>query len=128
MTALSWLLVVDGAAFVVIGLVVLAIPSPQPALTRELDAAAVRPFSDTRRLLASQFVGAGVLALVIGSLVHDVATERVAALARVATLVVVMAINVAQLRSGDWKPGPLRSLLVVFALLCLAYLTLVVVA
>jgi hypothetical protein len=128
MTAISWLLVVDGAAFVLIGLVVLAAPSPQPALSRPLDGDALQPFVDTRRLLASQFVGVGLLGLLVGSQVHDVATLRMAAVARILTLAVVIAINVAQLRGGDWKPAPLYSLLVAFSLLSAGYLALAVTA
>lgn len=128
MSGLGWLLLVDGAAFVVIGLVVLAAPSPQPALSRILDAEVLVPFLDTRRLLASQFLGVGLLALVIATQVHDAATLRVVALARVLTLLVVIAINAYQLRDGAWKRGPLHGLLTGFVLLATCYLGLAVIS
>lgn len=121
MSAVSWLLVADGTAFILIGIVVIALPSPKPALTRELDPAALGPFIDTRRLLASQFVGAGMLALLIGARVHDTATLQIAAMARIATLMIVIAINASQLRSGIWKRAPLLGLLIVFSVLCVGY-------
>lgn len=128
MSVLGWLLVLDGTAFVLIGVVVLVAPSPQPALARPLDPGALVPFADTRRLLASQFVGVGLLALVLGAVVREPDALRLAALARVITLVVVAAINVAQLRDGAWKPEPLRGLLAAFAILAAAYAVLGVAA
>lgn len=125
MSGLRWLLVADGAAFAAIGLVVLAFPSPRPTLTREPDAATLVPLTDTRRLLASQFLGAGLLALLLGALVQDVATLRWAAAARVVTLLTVIGVNVSQQRNGAWKPGPLNGLIGLFGLLCAGYLTLV---
>jgi len=106
---MSALFVVDGSLFVLIGLVVLAIPSPQPALVRQVDeAVALRPFKDTRRLLASQFIGNGLLALVLVFAAGDApALARPAAAARLATIGLVLAINVTQLRSGVWKRPPL---------------------
>ncbi len=122
MSALAWLLVVDGAAFVLIGGVVLAAPSPPPALARPVVADALVPFVDTRRLLASQFVGVGLLALLIGWQVDDPAVLRLAAVARAATLLVVIAINVSQRRNGAWKASPLNGLIALFAVLAAAYL------
>lgn len=102
------LFVLDGAAFVLIGLVVLAVPSPQPALTRHVDEdVALRPFEHTRRLLASQFVGNGLFALVVGLAVREDLVVRLAAGARLLTIALVLAINVSQLRSGFWKRPPL---------------------
>lgn len=124
MSAVGWLLVADGAAFVAIGLVVLAVPSPRPTLAREPDPVTLVPFMDTRRLLASQFLGAGLLALLFGTQVHDAATLRLAALARVVTLLTVVAVNVSQVRNGAWKPASLYGLMSVFGLLALAYVAL----
>jgi hypothetical protein len=46
-----WLFTIDGAAFLLIGLVVLATPSPVPALMDPPDERrALVPFKDTRRL------------------------------------------------------------------------------
>lgn len=113
------LLLLDGAAFIAIGLVVLAIPSPQPALVRPVDDVALRPFEQTRRLLASQFVGNGLLALALATC--DGAALRLAAAARLATILLVLALNAAQLRSGVWKRPPLLLLGCVQGLLALAY-------
>ena len=99
---------IDGAAFVLIGIIVLLVPSPQPALNLIVDEiSALPPFKDTRRLLASQFFGNGLLALVFGYMVSDFNAERAAAFARLATLVVVLVINFYQLRGGYWKRLPL---------------------
>lgn len=105
---MSVLFVIDGAAFVLIGLVVLAVPSPQPALVRHVDEdVALRPFEHTRRLLASQFIGGGLLALLLGLAAPGAPVLRLAAAARLATIALVLAINVTQLRSGAWKRPPL---------------------
>ncbi|MCX5742479.1 MAG: hypothetical protein NT062_08290 [Proteobacteria bacterium] len=102
------LFVVDGAVFVLIGLVVLAVPSPQPALVRHVDEdVALRPFEHTRRLLASQFIGNGLLALLVGLASPGAPAVRLAAAARLATIALVLAINASQLRSGAWKRPPL---------------------
>ncbi len=102
------LFVVDGAAFVFIGLLVLIIPSPQPALMQPVDeAVALRPFKHTRQLLASQFIGNGLFALVFGLAAPTDQVVRLAAAARLATIAIVLVINVTQLRSGSWKRPPL---------------------
>lgn len=108
------LFVVDGAAFSLIGAVVLAVPSPQPALVRRVDEeVALRPFEHTRRLLASQFIGNGLLALVVGVASPGASALRLAAAARLTTIALVLAINVSQLRSGAWKRPPLYFIAVV---------------
>jgi hypothetical protein len=104
---MSWLFVVDGSLFVLIGLVVLATPSPQPALVRPVDDVALQPFKETRRLLASQFIGNGLWALVFGLAVTDPSSQRLASLARVGTIALVLVINTAQLAKGAWKKPPL---------------------
>jgi hypothetical protein len=112
----------DGFVFVAIGVLVLISPSPQPALKAPLvERTAVEPFKDTRRLLASQFIGTGLLALALGLFGQDPSLLRLAALARVLTLATTMAINVTQLRAGLWKPGPLYGLLSIFGVWLLAY-------
>lgn len=118
------LFVADGAAFVLIGLVVLVIPSPQPALVRPVDEdVALPPFRQTRQLLASQFVGNGLLALLIGATGSD-AQVQLAAGARLATIALVLAINGTQLRSGVWKRPPLFLIGGVLVPLGIAYLRL----
>lgn len=117
-----WLFTIDGAAFVLIGLVVLATPSPVPALVRPPDEdRALVPFKDTRRLLASQFIGAGALALVVGLGPPDAALERGAAIARLATILIVLAINASQLRGGYWKRPPLYFIVAVLGSLGFGY-------
>lgn len=124
MTTLGWVLLADGAAFVTIGLLVLAAPSPQPALRDPVDAAALGPFLDTRRLLASQFVGIGLVTALVALRSDDADLLGAVACARAATLLVVVVVNVTQLRARAWKPAPLRVLIGAFGSLALAYLVL----
>ena len=123
---MSWLFTVDGTVFVIIGLVVLATPSPQPALVRAVDDVALQPFLETRRLLASQFIGNGLLALVFGLGVSDASALRIAALARVGTIGLVLAINFAQLGRGAWKKPPLYVVMATLGGIAAAYLWFVV--
>ena len=102
---------VDGALFVAIGLLVLATPNPQPALSRPLDPAALRPFEDTRRLLAAMFLGSGLLVLIVGLGVTEPRTLRWVSGARLVSFAVVAAVNVSQVRRRDWKRPPLVFLL-----------------
>lgn len=62
-----------------------------------------------------------MLALHIGARIHDSTTLQMAAMARIATLAIVIAINASQLRSGTWKRAPLLGLLIVFSVLCIRY-------
>ena len=118
---------IDRAAFVLIGLIVLLVPSPQPALIRAVDEIiALPPFKDTRRLLASQFFGNGLLALVFGFMVSDVGAERAATFARLATIAVVLVINIYQLRGGFWKRLPLLIIAFTLGSIFLSYLWLLV--
>lgn len=123
---MSWLFTVDGAIFVFIGLVVLATPSPQPALVRPVDAVALPPFKDTRRLLASQFIGNGLLALVFGLAATGTSGQRAAAVARLVTLGIVLTINGTQLAAGNWKRPPLYVITSALLGIAVAYLWLLV--
>ena len=116
------LFTVDGALFVLIGLIVLIVPSPQPALVRPLDDLAIRPFKDTRRLLASQFIGNGLLALVIGLSATAPSLERAAAAGRVVTIAIVLGVNAAQLAGGAWKRAPLFVITGALSVVTAAYL------
>ena len=109
--ALKLLMDADGVLFVAIGLVVLAKPNPQPALSRPLDPAALRPFEDTRRLLAAMFLGSGLLVLIVGLAVAEPRTLLWVSGARLVSFAVVAAVNVSQLRRRDWKRPPLVFLL-----------------
>ena len=112
---------VDGVLFVAIGLVVLATPNPQPALSRPLDPAALRPFEDTRRLLAAMFLASGLLVLVVGLHVTDPRTLLWVSGARLLSFAVVAAVNVSQLRRGDWKRPPLAFLIGTWLVLGVLY-------
>ena len=109
--ALKMLMDVDGAMFVAIGLLVIATPNPQPALARPLDPAALRPFEDTRRLLGAMFLASGLLMLVVGLEVTEARTLLWVCGARLVSFAVVAAVNVSQVRRGDWKRPPLAFLL-----------------
>ena len=119
--ALKVLMDVDGVLFVVVGLVVLAMPNPQPALSRPLDPAALRPFEDTRRLLAAMFLGSGLVVLVVGLAVTEPRALLWVSRARLAAFAVVAAVNVSQLRRSDWKRPPLVVLLCVWLVLGALY-------
>lgn len=121
---MHFLFAIDGALFVLIGLVVLWTPSPQPALVRPVDDVALGPFKDTRRLLASQFIGNGLLALALGLTAAGAASERAAAGARIATIVIVLAINAGQLARGEWRRAPLYVVTGALAAIAVAYIVL----
>ena len=112
----------DGALFVLVGLLVLLTPSPQPALLRPVDDLALGPLKDTRRLLASQFIGNGLLALVVGITAPGGSIEHAAAAARVATIAIVLSINAGQLAGRTWKKAPLYVITAALSGLALAYL------
>ncbi len=116
----------DGGLFVFIGLIVLLAPSPQPALTTPVDEVALGPFKDTRRLLASQFVAVGLMLFMLGWFVRDMQVLRVAALLLVGSLLLVIAINLSQLRHGSWKPQPLYFLIGIFTVFSLTYVFLII--
>jgi len=119
---MNGLLLVDGSAFALIGLVVLAIPSPQPALSRAVDEdVALPPFKHTRRLLASQFIGNGLLALILSRAATTSDLLRLTAAARLATIALVLIINWTQLQSGVWKRPPLYFIAAVLGALGLGY-------
>jgi hypothetical protein len=117
-----WLFTVDGAAFLLIGLVVLATPSPVPALMDPPDERrALVPFKDTRRLLASQFIGGGALSLALALGSPDSALQRSAAIARLATILIVLTINASQLLGGYWKRPPLYFIVATLGALAFGY-------
>ncbi len=118
---MEWLFLTDGGLFVLIGLVVLATPSPQPALASPVGDEALPPFKDTRRLLASQFIGNGLLAGAVGWFARDPRLFEAAALARIATIAILLAINVTQLNGGRWKRAPLYFITAALSLIALAY-------
>ena len=112
----------DGYAFLIIGLIVLAIPSPQPGLTKPVSAEDLPPFSQTRRLLAAMFIASALLLIVIGRNVVDVQTLQEVGIVRIASFVLVIVLNIIQLRSKRWKTAPLVALISIFALFGAGYL------
>lgn len=56
----------DGYTFLLIGIIVLIIPNPQPGLTKKVNEDDLLPFSQTRRLLASMFIASALLLIIIG--------------------------------------------------------------
>lgn len=111
----------DGYAFLVIGLIVLAFPSPQPGLAKPVNAEDLQPFSQTRRLLAAMFIASALLLIVIGMNVTDSTVLREVGIARIASFVLVIGLNIVQLRSKRWKAPPLVVLISIFTLFIAGY-------
>jgi hypothetical protein len=112
----------DGYAFLVIGLIVLAIPSPQPGLTKPVSAEDLPPFSQTRRLLAAMFIASALLLIVIGRNIADSGILREIGIVRIASFVLVIVLNIIQLRSKRWKAAPLVALILIFTLFTVGYI------
>lgn len=115
------LIELDGFAFLLMGLIVLATPSPQPGLTKKVDEQDLLPFSQPRRLLAAMFVASALLLIIVGRNVTDVAVLRQVGYARIASFVLVIALNVIQLVKKRWKAAPLIVLIATFSSLAIAY-------
>ncbi len=119
LTTLLW---IEGGALTLVALVVLAIPSPNPALTRPLEEPhALVPISQTRRLLAAMFASSGLLLLVIAHGVTDTHVLVQVAWVRVAVSVLLVGLQLSQLRSGYWKPPSLYALGSLFSVLGVGY-------
>ena len=112
----------DGYIFLLIGLIVLIIPSPQPGLTKKVNEEDLLPFSQTRRLLASMFISSALLLIIIGYWVADYEALRLISVARVVSFALVIVLNAIQYKSNRWKPAPLIALMTFFYLLSLIYL------
>ncbi|MFN8466767.1 MAG: hypothetical protein U0X20_14510 [Caldilineaceae bacterium] len=112
----------DGYAFLVMGLIVLAIPSPQPGLTKPVSAEDLPPFSQTRRLLAAMFIASALLLIVIGRNIVDREVLQQVGIVRIASFVLVIVLNIIQLWSKRWKTAPLVVLISIFALFSAGYL------
>lgn len=117
----------DGAIFTLVGMVVLVFPSARAAA---LPAAAgdTPHLRDTRRLLASAYIAAGLFLLSCGTGLPGEAYLRVAAVMRAVSLLVLVGVNVGQIQNGNWKPATLRPYVVAFPLMALAYLALAALA
>lgn len=113
---------IDGYTFLIIGIIVLIIPSPQPGLTKKVNEEDLLPFSQTRRLLASMFIASALLLIIIGSNVMDQDILRKIIIVRVVSFVLIIGLNANQYQSKRWKPGPLIALMTIFSLMILTYL------
>ncbi|MFN8277357.1 MAG: hypothetical protein U0T84_07740 [Chitinophagales bacterium] len=121
-TFLQKLILTDGFLFLIIGMVVLIIPSPQPGLSKKVNEEDLLPFSQTRRLLASMFIASALLLIVIGRSNTDMDTLRHIGWMRVVSFLLVIALNANQYLSKRWKPAPLLVLMTIFTLMSATYL------
>lgn len=112
----------DGYLFLLIGIIVLITPSPQPGLTKKVNEDDLLPFSQTRRLLASMFIASALLLIVIGHSVEDYEVLYKIGIARVISFALVIALNANQYQSKRWKSAPLVVLMTIFSLMSIAYL------
>lgn len=117
------LILTDGYLFLLIGMIVLITPSPQPGLTKKVNEEDLLPFSQTRRLLASMFIASALLLIIVGHSVQDYDTLQKVGVARVLSFALVIAINANQFKSKRWKPAPLIVLMTLFGLMSIAYLS-----
>ncbi len=114
-------ILLDGSLFLLIGLIVLVFPSPQPALTRPVSTDDLLPISQTRQLLAAMFISSGMLLIVIGRHVTDLATLQGIGYARIIAFALVICLNALQFRSRRWKSAPLVALMSLFSAMSLVY-------
>ena len=80
----------DGYAFLIIGIIVLISPSPQPGLSKPVSENDLLPFSQTRRLLASMFIASALLLIVVGRNISDLETLKEISIVRIASFVLVV--------------------------------------
>ena len=112
----------DGYAFLIIGIIVLLSPSPQPGLSKPVSENDLLPFSQTRRLLASMFIASALLLIVVGRNISDLETLKEISIVRIASFVLVVILNAAQYKSKRWKPAPLIGLMTFFSIMSLIYI------
>ena len=112
----------DGYAFLIIGIIVLISPSPQPGLSKPVSENDLLPFSQTRRLLASMFIASALLLIVIGRNISDLETLKEISIVRIASFVLVIILNAVQYKSKRWKPAPLIGLVTLFSIMSLIYI------
>ena len=119
--SLHTFILTDGIIFFIMGLIVLVIPSPQPGLTKKVNEEDLLPFSQTRMLLASMFIASSLLLLIIGSKINDMSILKTVSIVRILSFILVIILNLFQLKSGRWKTAPLVVLISIFSLLSLCY-------
>ena len=112
----------DGYAFLIIGIIVLISPSPQPGLSKPVSENDLLPFSQTRRLLASMFIASALLLIVVGRNISDLETLKEISIVRIASFVLVVILNATQYKSKRWKPAPLIGLMTFFSIMSLIYI------
>jgi FtsH-binding integral membrane protein len=117
---LRGLFLADGLVFFLVGVVVMFMPAARAAALPP-EAGDTPHLRDTRRLLASVYLALGMFLLAFGSGAAQGATLRLAAQLRGASLLVMVGVNIAQLRSGNWMRGSLVPYVVIFPLLAIAY-------
>ncbi len=112
----------DGYLFLLIGIIVLIIPSPQPGLIKKVNNDDLLPFSQTRRLLASMFISSGLLLIVVGRNITDPQTLQLTSIVRIISFLLVIVLNAIQYQSKRWKAAPLIALMSLFSFMSLIYL------
>ena len=112
----------DGYAFLIIGIIVLISPSPQPGLSKPVNEDDLLPFSQTRRLLASMFVASALLLIVIGRNITELETLKEISIVRIASFLLVIILNAVQYKSKRWKSAPLIGLMSWFTIMSLIYI------
>lgn len=111
----------DGVVFTLVGAIVLVLPSARAAALPP-EAGATPHVVDTRRLLASAYVGVGLFLLSCASGAADEHYLRHAAVLRAVSLLVLVGCNAIQVRNGNWKPATLAPYLFAFPAMAVAYL------
>ncbi len=111
----------DGYAFLIIGLIVLISPSPQLGLSKPVSDNDLLPFSQTRKLLASMFIASALLLIIIGRNITNLEILKDISIARIASFVLVIILNVVQYKSKRWKSLPLLGLMSLFTIMSLIY-------
>ncbi len=111
----------DGYAFLIIGIIVLISPSPQPGLSKPVNEPDLLPFSQTRRLLASMFITSALLLIVIGRNITNLEILKEISIVRIASFLLVIILNAVQYTSKRWKPAPLIALMALFTIMSLIY-------
>lgn len=115
----------DGYTFLLIGIIVLITPSPQPGLSKPVNENDLLPFSQTRRLLASMFIASALLLIVIGRNITDIQTLKEISAVRILSFLLVIILNAIQFKSRRWKEKPLIVLMTLFSVMILIYIFLI---
>lgn len=112
----------DAAIFLIVGIVVMFIPSPSLSLQNPLPPGALPVVEDTRRLLAALYIALGLCLYIFGSNVVNAATQNLAAKLRGLSLFVLVGVNILQITNGNWIPTSLAVYICLFSLMGLTYL------